>query len=142
MLFDYLLPLPDLADRLNKWKDATVSKATKAAEAALIKTLKKSQASVATPESAQQLREVMDDAAKNATDYFNTLTVPLHRLGSIAETTTARGKLMLAALNKTDGSEKVVKEREGVLKPKKKKAGNAESANKQSLLTLGKHLLK
>ena len=158
--YDFLQPLPDIVQRIQKWRETAVAKSTKAAEAALLKAIKKSNASVSTPESAAQLQEVMKTAEENAVAYFDTLNIPLARLGSVSETTTARGKLMMAALGQSTGSGSAssddvavrlgfcaaqkIQEREGLLTVKKKGGKKEQDKNsaKQSLLSLGKHLLK
>ncbi|CAE7245931.1 unnamed protein product [Symbiodinium natans] len=151
---DFLKPLPDVADRIAKWKDGIVTKATKAAENSLVKTLKKNHAAISSTESIQQMQDVMATATCKAEEYFETLFVPLHRLGNTSEMATARGKLMLQALHQSQGeaseeqqvkvgfaAAQLAQQREGLLKVKVKKDKTA-SANKQSLLTIGKHLLK
>ena len=154
---DSVVPLPDIDERIQKWREVTVTKSTKAAETALLKTFKKSGASVNSPESLEQLKDVVDEAGRKADEYFETLHVPLCRFGTTSETSTARGKAMLEALQKaqqTSPAESVQKfgltaalsekEREGVVKSKKKKtkAADKNSASKTCLLTLGKHMLK
>ena len=159
---DFVTPLPDVADRIQKWRDVTVNKATKAAEQTLLKTFKKCGASINSPESLTQLKDVVDKAEADADQYFHTLTVPLCRLGSINEVSTTRGKAMLEALQKAQNTEPsedssvkfglaaamVAKEREGVSTARRSKAkgkgkGAADkNSGKNCLMTLGKHMLK
>ena len=157
---DSVVPMADIADRIQKWRDNTVGKATKAAEQTLLKAFKKSGASINSPEAMQQLKDVVEEAGQKAEEFFASLSVPLCRLGSTSETSTARGKAMLEALQKAqntatpvENSHKVglaaalaEKEREGAVKSKKKnskaKGTSDKNSSKNCLLTLGKHMLK
>ena len=148
--------MTDVDDRIQKWQESTVAKAVKAAESALTKTLKKKNASITTPEALQQLQEVADSARDKAEKYFEKVSVPLCRLGSTTETSTARGKLMMDALKgkslPSENCSKDVKfgfaaamacsERDGVLKAKKKGIKKDKNSSSQGLLAIGKHMLK
>ena len=155
---DYVVPLPDVKDRLGKWREATVGKSTKAAEQTLLKTFKKRGASVNSPEAMAQLKEVVDAAESSAQEYWDSLNVPLCRLGSSSETSTARGRAMLDALQKAQKSDTAeintkiglaaavaIAERDGLIKAKKSmkpKEKSDKNSSKTCLLTLGRHMLK
>ena len=155
---DFINPLSDIAERIATWKDSIVQKSVKAAEQSIIKTLKKKGAILSSPEAVGQLEAVTTEAEQKAKIYFDSLSVPLHRIGSTAETSTGRGKAMAEALYKAQNvkgqddkteSGKVgfaaalaVKSRQGHLKQKKKVVKKDKGSMTQSLLTFGKHMHK
>ena len=158
---DYITPLPDISDRIEQWKESTVSKSVKAAEQGLVKALRKQNASLNAPEALQQLESVTGDAREKATSFFDSLPVPLNRLGSVAETASSKTKLMLEAMAKmgpggSSKSEKeslkvkvgypaavCIKERDGTLRSKKKTGSKKDkNSSTQCLVTLGKHMLR
>ena len=156
--FDFIKALPDIEQRINKWEELTVNKSVKAAESGFVKALKKKGGVLTSPEALEQLNKVTTEASTKALAYFETLSVPFCRLGSVSEANTARAKLMAAALLKAQGHDPTsssttikigfnaalaAKEREGHVRPKRK-AGikKDKTSSRQCLMTLGKHLLK
>jgi len=155
---DFIKALPDIEDRINKWQELTVNKSVKAAESGFIKALKKKGGVLTSPEALEQLNNITTDASAKALAYFDGLSVPFCRLGSVAEANTARAKLMAAALSKAQGNDPTsssanikigfnaalaAKEREGHVRPKRKGGVKRDkTSSRQCLMTLGKHLLK
>ncbi len=129
----------------------------KSAESAFLKALKKKNASLNTPEALAQLESITNEARIKASSYFNSLPMPLCRLGSTSEASTIRAKLMADAVQRAQGMAKEkeickigyaaalsVKERDGSLQVKGKKKTNKKDkgSSTQCLVTLGKHMLK
>lgn len=134
-----------------------MNKSVKAAENGFMKALKKKGGVLTSPEALAQLEHITTEAKDKAAKYFDGLTVPFCRLGSMSETLSARAKLMIDALQKAQGHDSgsasfkvgfgfaaavAAKENEGHVRPKKKAAKKDKTSSTQCLMTLGKHLLK
>ena len=154
---DFITPLPDIDQRLQSWEESTVAKSVKSAESAFLKALKKKNANLNTPEALAQLESITTEAREKAKTYFQSLPIPLGRLGSTSEANTVRARLMADAVQRAQGMVKereickigyaaalTVKERDGSLQIKSKKKNNKKDkgSSTQCLVTLGKHMLK
>ena len=156
------MPTHDISERLDKWRDAVVAKSTRSAETTVLKAFKKRGASVNSEEAMVQLKSMMDTAEANALNFFDGLNVPMCRMGTAVETSTARGKAMIEALNRAQsaaaskGNDSELKfefglaaamsqkQREGFVKSKKAaaKSKSDKNSSKTCILTLGRHMLK